>query len=60
MVGAAVDILWLAFLSGTGVYEIIPGFLCGLAAAVVVTLCVKAPEKEVEELFDKAIAYKEE
>ena len=60
VVGAAVDILWLAFLSGTGVYEIIPGFLCGLAAAVVVTLCVKAPEKEVEELFDKAIAYKEE
>ncbi len=60
VVGAAVDILWLAFLSGTGVYEIIPGFFCGLAAAVVVTLCGKAPEKEVEELFDKAIAYKEE
>ncbi len=60
VVGAAVDILWLAFLSGTGVYEIIPGFLCGLLAAVVVTLCSKAPEREVEELFDKAIAYKEE
>ena len=60
VVGAAVDILWLAFLSGTGVYEIIPGFFCGLLAAVVVTLCSKVPEREVEELFDKAVAYKEE
>ena len=34
-VGALVDILWLAFLSGTGIYEIIPGFFVGLVAAVV-------------------------
>ena len=60
VVGAAVDILWLAFLSGTGVYEIIPGFFCSLLAAVVVTLCSKAPAREAEELFDKAVAYKEE
>ena len=59
IVGAAVDILWLAFLGNTGIYEIIPGFLCGLIAAVAVTLCTKAPDREVEALFDKAIAYHE-
>ena len=59
IVGAAVDILWLIFLSDTGVYEIIPGFFCGLAAAVAVTLCTKAPSREVEDLFDRAVAYRE-
>ena len=54
-VGAVVDIAWLAFLSGTGLYEIIPGFAAGLIAAVVVSLCSKAPGKEVEELFDRAV-----
>ena len=54
--GAAVDILWLAFLGSTGIYEIIPGFFAGLAAAIIVTLCTKAPGKDVEELFDKAVA----
>ena len=52
--GAAVDILWLAVLGSLGIYEIIPGFICGFIAAVVVSLCTKAPGKEVEELFDKA------
>ena len=52
--GALVDILWLAFLSSTGVYEIIPGFAAGLIAAVAVSLCTKAPGKDVEELFDRA------
>ena len=36
-VGAAVDICWLAFI-GLGIYEIIPGFVAGLIAAVVVFL----------------------
>ena len=54
VVGAAVDILWLAFLSGTGVYEIIPGFLCSLIAAVVVSLVSPAPGAQVEALFDRA------
>ena len=57
VVGAATDILWLAFLSGTGVYEIVPGTIAGLLAAVVVALCTKAPGKDVEALFDKAVAY---
>jgi len=54
-VGAVVDIAWLAFLSGTGIYEIIPGFFASLIAAVVVSLCSKAPGKDVEELFDRAV-----
>ncbi|MCR5523239.1 MAG: sodium/proline symporter [Clostridia bacterium] len=54
--GAAVDIVWLAVLSGpTGIYEIIPGAVASLIAAVVVTLATKAPSKEVEDLFDKAV-----
>ena len=52
-VGAAVDILWLAFI-GLGIYEIIPGFIAGLIAAVIVTLIDKEPEDEVKELFDLA------
>ena len=59
IVGAVVDIGWLAFLSSTGIYEIIPGFILGLIAAVVVSKCGKAPSTEVEELFDKAVAYED-
>ena len=54
-VGFVVDAVWYAFLSSsTGLYEIIPGFLCGLLAAVIVSLCSKAPSKEVTDLFDHA------
>ena len=60
VVGAAVDILWLAFFSSTGVYEIIPGAVCGLAAAVAVSLCSKAPSQDVEELYEQALAYTED
>ena len=54
--GALVDILWLAFLSSTGLYEIIPGFICGLVVAVVVSLAGKEPDKEVTDIFDKVAA----
>ncbi|MBQ8683750.1 MAG: sodium/proline symporter [Clostridia bacterium] len=53
LTGAAVDILWLAFLSGTGLYEIIPGFAAGLIVSVAVTLLTPAPEAEVTAIFDK-------
>ena len=53
LTGAVVDILWLAFLKDFGLYEIIPGFLAGLIAAVVVTLTTKAPADEVTAIFDK-------
>ncbi|MBQ7596312.1 MAG: sodium/proline symporter, partial [Clostridia bacterium] len=46
-VGAAVDIAWfnIPALSGLGIYEIIPGAVCGLIAAIVVALIAKAPSK---------------
>lgn len=56
VVGALVDILWIFFASSTGIYEIIPGALMGLIAAVIVTLVTPAPSKAVCELFDKATA----
>ena len=59
VVGAVVDIAWLAFLSSTGIYEIIPGFVLGLIAAVVVSKCTKAPSAEVNALFDTAVSYKD-
>ena len=57
--GAAADILWLAFLSGTGLYDIIPGFVAGLVVAVVVSLLTKKPSKEVEELFEAGVNYQD-
>ena len=60
VVGAAVDILWLTFLASTGVYEIIPGAVCGLLAAIVASKLSKAPSAEVEALFDKAVKAVEE
>ncbi|MBQ5357228.1 MAG: sodium:proline symporter, partial [Oscillospiraceae bacterium] len=59
LAGALVDIGWLAFLADLGIYEILPGFVAGIIAAVVVTLLTEKPSKEVEELFDKAVAYDE-
>ena len=53
--GALVDILWLIFLTGsTGIYEILPGFIAGGIAAVVVSLMTKAPGAEVEAIFAAA------
>ena len=60
VVGAVVDILWLVCLGSLGIYEIIPGFILGLIAAVLVSKATKAPSKEVEALFDKAVSYVED
>ncbi len=67
--GAVVDIAWLVFLNDglgllqlenpVGIYEILPGFVCGLIAAIVTTLCTKKPSADVEKLFDDAINYAE-
>jgi len=54
VVGAVADILWLVCLASTGIYEIVPGFIASLIAAVVVTMMDKKPSAEVEALFDKA------
>ncbi len=59
VVGAAVDIGWFAFLASTGIYELAPGFVAGLVAAVVVSLCTEAPSADVELLFEQALVYDE-
>jgi len=60
--GAVVDMawLWLPVCGGqtltaiTGVYEIIPGFILGAIAAVVVTLIDKKPSQEVMAIYERA------
>jgi sodium/proline symporter len=59
IVGAVADVIWLAAFSATGLYEIVPGFIAGLIAAVIVTLCGKSPGADVEALFDKSVALKD-
>ena len=62
LVGAIVDMLWLwlpvsggmALTALTGIYEIIPGFILGGIAAIVVTLLDKKPSEEVEAIFARA------
>ena len=61
VVGALVDMLWLwlpingaTLTAATGIYEIIPGFIIGAIAAVVVTLIDKKPSAEVLAIFENA------
>ena len=66
VVGFVVDILWYASLlkvkpgeytsmaSVTGIYEIIPGFIAGLLAVVIVSLLGKRPSLDVMILFEKS------
>lgn len=65
--GAVTDIVWLVLFSGVagvfdpvitslGIYEIIPGFIVSMIAAVTVTLLDEEPSKEVTDIFDKATA----
>lgn len=57
IVGAVVDVLWLVFLTTpTGIYEIIPGFIASMIAAVAVTLLDKKPSPEVTAIYDAATA----
>ena len=60
VVGGVVDVIWLIFLtSSTGVYELLPGFVVGLAAAVIATMVTPAPSAEVNELFDRAKSFED-
>jgi len=52
--GAIVDIVWLVYFAGTGIYEIIPGFLACLVVAVVVTLLDKEPSAEIQAIYSSA------
>ena len=54
--GAVVDVVWLIFFTNsTGVYELLPGFVAGALAAVIVTLIDKKPSEEVVEIFNKGV-----
>ncbi len=57
--GGAVDLLWLALLSDTGIYEIVPASIVSLLFGIAVTLLTPPPGKDVEELFDAAVAFKD-
>ena len=52
--GFAADVLWYNFLQKTMIYEIVPGFLAGLAAAVIVSLLTPKPGPDVIELFERS------
>lgn len=54
--GAVVDVLWLLFMSHTGIYEIIPGFIIGGLVAIIVTLLDKKPSEEICAIYDAATA----
>ena len=53
--GFAVDVIWYVFFfSNTGVYEIIPGFIAGIIAGVIISLCSAKPDEKVIALFEKS------
>ena len=58
LVGALTVIIWIAFDKfGTGIYEIIPGFILNCITMVVVSLMGKAPSEDIQQRFDKADAH---
>ena len=69
--GFVVSILWMVLFNleyygftsvivNTELYEIVPGFIISLVAGIVVSLCTKAPSKEVVALFDEVKTWVEE
>ncbi len=61
--GFFMSILWMicfnleyynftSLIYGTGLYEIVPGFIVGIVVGVVVSLFTKAPSKEVTDLYE--------
>ena len=54
LAGFAVDICWYLFMQWTLIYEIIPGFIAGLAAAAAVSYCDAAPGADVIANFNKS------
>lgn len=54
IVGAIMVILWKNLWADTGIYEIIPGFICSFLAIILVSLMDKAPGKAVTDRFEEA------
>ena len=57
--GAVVDLGWFAFLSSTGIYEILPGFVASLIVGVIVSLLSPPPSEEVIALYKEATKYED-
>ena len=45
---------WYFNCTATGIYELLPGFIAGLLAAVIVAKITKEPSKAVTDIFDEA------
>ena len=66
IVGFVVDILWMVLFNmgkdsviyNTQLYEIIPGFIAGMATTLAVSYLTKAPSESVRELFDRVFRAK--
>ncbi|MBC8584396.1 sodium/proline symporter PutP [Youxingia wuxianensis] len=56
IVGGVTVVVWenVSFLSGTGLYSLVPGFFIALAVIVLVSLIDKEPSQEVKDLFERA------
>ena len=54
IVGAVMVILWKNVWGDTGVYEIIPGFICSLVTIIVVSLMGKTHSTQITARFDEA------
>ncbi|MGQ9372248.1 sodium/proline symporter PutP [Acinetobacter tandoii] len=52
--GAVMVIVWKNAFGATGIYEIIPGFICATIAIIVFSLFSKAPEKDITDRFEQA------
>ncbi|MDO5141579.1 MAG: sodium/proline symporter PutP [Eubacteriales bacterium] len=53
LVGGVVDLVWAQLSGGIfDLYEIVPGFVCGLLAIIVVSLLTPAPSKSITDRFD--------
>ncbi|MCH5210469.1 MAG: sodium/proline symporter [Oscillospiraceae bacterium] len=61
--GGAMVFIWkygIATLGGVlAIYELLPAFITGLIAIIVVSLLTKAPEKEITDTFDAVTAMKD-
>ena len=56
VVGGTTVLLWKNFLSATGIYEIIPGFLFSSLAIVLVSLLGEEPDDTMKANYDEALA----
>ena len=57
LVGFVVDLVWLFLLTPvTGVYEIVPGFICSMIAAVLVSKAAGKPSEGALAVYDAAMA----